>query len=249
MALRFGTDGVRGVANAELTPELALALGRAAARVLGGDRVVIGRDTRRSGPMLEAALAAGFAVGRRRRRAGRRGADAGRRLPLRRPALRGRRDLGLPQPLRRQRDQALRARRAQAARRRRGGHRGRARAGAGRRRREPAAAGPGVGTHPDAAGRRPRATSTTSSACSRRPACSTGLRHRRSTAPTGRRARSAPEVFDRLGADVVVHPRRARRLQHQRPLRRHPSRARWLTPSVVGGCRRSAWPSTATATG
>jgi phosphoglucosamine mutase len=61
MALRFGTDGVRGVANAELTPELALALGRAAARVLDGDHVVIGRDTRISGPLLEAALAAGFA--------------------------------------------------------------------------------------------------------------------------------------------------------------------------------------------
>jgi phosphoglucosamine mutase len=59
--LRFGTDGVRGVANAELTPELALALGRAAARVLGGDRCAIGRDTRRSGPVLEAALAAGLA--------------------------------------------------------------------------------------------------------------------------------------------------------------------------------------------
>jgi phosphoglucosamine mutase len=59
--LRFGTDGVRGVANTELTPELALALGRAAARVLGGRRVAIGRDTRRSGPMLEAALTAGFA--------------------------------------------------------------------------------------------------------------------------------------------------------------------------------------------
>jgi len=59
--LSFGTDGVRGVANADLTPELALALGRASARVLGGDAVVIGRDTRRSGPMLEAALAAGFA--------------------------------------------------------------------------------------------------------------------------------------------------------------------------------------------
>jgi phosphoglucosamine mutase len=58
--LRFGTDGVRGVANAELTPELALALGRAAARVLGGDRFAIGRDTRRSGPMLEAALGAGL---------------------------------------------------------------------------------------------------------------------------------------------------------------------------------------------
>jgi phosphoglucosamine mutase len=58
--LKFGTDGVRGVANAELTPELALALGRAAARVLGGDRFAIGRDTRRSGPMLEAALGAGL---------------------------------------------------------------------------------------------------------------------------------------------------------------------------------------------
>jgi phosphoglucosamine mutase len=58
--LRFGTDGVRGVANAELTPELALGLGRAAARVLGGDRFAVGRDTRRSSPMLEAALCAGL---------------------------------------------------------------------------------------------------------------------------------------------------------------------------------------------
>jgi phosphoglucosamine mutase len=60
--LKFGTDGVRGVANAELTPELALALGRAAARVLGGRgrRFAIGRDTRRSGPLLEAALTAGL---------------------------------------------------------------------------------------------------------------------------------------------------------------------------------------------
>jgi len=59
--LKFGTDGVRGLANAELTPELAMALGRAAARVLGGDHVAVGRDTRRSGPLLEAALAAGLA--------------------------------------------------------------------------------------------------------------------------------------------------------------------------------------------
>ncbi len=57
----FGTDGVRAVANTELTPEVALALGRAAAGVLGGDTFVIGRDPRRSGPMLEAALAAGLA--------------------------------------------------------------------------------------------------------------------------------------------------------------------------------------------
>jgi phosphoglucosamine mutase len=58
----FGTDGVRGVANKDLTPELALRLGRAAGHVLGGagHRVVVGRDTRRSGRMLESALAAGL---------------------------------------------------------------------------------------------------------------------------------------------------------------------------------------------
>ncbi|HSS09596.1 MAG TPA: phosphoglucosamine mutase [Acidimicrobiales bacterium] len=63
MALKFGTDGVRGVANAELTPELVLALGRAAARVLGGPTgaFLIGRDTRASGPLLQSALAAGLA--------------------------------------------------------------------------------------------------------------------------------------------------------------------------------------------
>lgn len=62
MTRLFGTDGVRGVANRDLTPDLALALGRAAAFVLapdGGD-LVVGRDTRISGPMLEAALVAGL---------------------------------------------------------------------------------------------------------------------------------------------------------------------------------------------
>jgi len=58
----FGTDGIRGVANLDLTAELALRLGRAAGHVLGGagHSVVIGRDTRRSGRMLESALAAGL---------------------------------------------------------------------------------------------------------------------------------------------------------------------------------------------
>jgi phosphoglucosamine mutase len=60
MTLRFGTDGVRGIANEELTVELVTALGRAAVRVLGSEPgFVVGRDTRRSGPMLEAALVAG----------------------------------------------------------------------------------------------------------------------------------------------------------------------------------------------
>jgi phosphoglucosamine mutase len=62
MSRLFGTDGVRGPANgAVLTPELSLALARSAARELGGRTVVIGRDTRPSGAMLEAAAAAGFA--------------------------------------------------------------------------------------------------------------------------------------------------------------------------------------------
>jgi phosphoglucosamine mutase len=63
VTLRFGTDGVRGVANVELTPELVVALGRAAGRVLGrrGQPFLIGRDTRLSGPMLEGALASGIA--------------------------------------------------------------------------------------------------------------------------------------------------------------------------------------------
>jgi phosphoglucosamine mutase len=59
---RFGTDGVRGVANEELTAELALALGRATARVLPAPVFVVGRDTRRSGPLLQAAFSAGLAT-------------------------------------------------------------------------------------------------------------------------------------------------------------------------------------------
>ena len=56
----FGTDGVRGVAGEFLTAELALALGRAASSIAPADapQVLIVRDTRESGEMLEAALAA-----------------------------------------------------------------------------------------------------------------------------------------------------------------------------------------------
>ncbi|MFV8317609.1 phosphoglucosamine mutase [Mycobacterium sp. 23] len=66
MGRLFGTDGVRGVANRELTAELALALGAAAARHLasstgpGRRMAVIGRDPRASGEMLEAAVIAGL---------------------------------------------------------------------------------------------------------------------------------------------------------------------------------------------
>ena len=61
----FGTDGVRGVAGEFLTAELALALGRAAAALAPAEapQVLIVRDTRESGEMLEASLAAGVAAG------------------------------------------------------------------------------------------------------------------------------------------------------------------------------------------
>lgn len=63
MSRLFGTDGVRGIANEELTPELAYKLGRTGAYVLTEGKkgkVLIGKDTRASGDMLEAALTAGF---------------------------------------------------------------------------------------------------------------------------------------------------------------------------------------------
>jgi phosphoglucosamine mutase len=74
VSLRFGTDGVRGVAGPELTPELVVALGRAAARTLVADpnrvagagagrrQFLVGRDTRWSGPVVQAALSAGLAA-------------------------------------------------------------------------------------------------------------------------------------------------------------------------------------------
>lgn len=65
MGRLFGTDGVRGIANIELTCEIAFQLGKAGAYVLSEEsqhipRIVIGKDTRRSGDMLEMALAAGI---------------------------------------------------------------------------------------------------------------------------------------------------------------------------------------------
>jgi phosphoglucosamine mutase len=64
MGKYFGTDGVRGVANSELTPELAFKLGRFGGYVLTKNqdrpKVLIGRDTRISGHMLEGALVAGL---------------------------------------------------------------------------------------------------------------------------------------------------------------------------------------------
>ena len=65
MARLFGTDGVRGIAGEDLTPGLAMLIGRGAATVLTAQtshrpRILIGKDTRISGDMLEAALSAGL---------------------------------------------------------------------------------------------------------------------------------------------------------------------------------------------
>ncbi len=65
MGKLFGTDGVRGIANKELTPELALNIGKAGAYVLTKEnkhapKIIVGMDTRISGDMLEAALTAGM---------------------------------------------------------------------------------------------------------------------------------------------------------------------------------------------
>jgi phosphoglucosamine mutase len=62
LAVRFGTDGVRGVANVDLTPEVVLALGRATARVLGAHDFLIARDTRVSSPVLSGAVTTGLAA-------------------------------------------------------------------------------------------------------------------------------------------------------------------------------------------
>lgn len=61
MNLRFGTDGVRAEALTQLTTDFVRALGAAAARTLEGDTIVIGRDTRESGPELQRAFAEGAA--------------------------------------------------------------------------------------------------------------------------------------------------------------------------------------------
>ena len=221
----FGTDGVRGRANdAPMTPETALRLGQAAGRYFTErrprHRVLIGKDTRRSGYMIENALTAGFtSVGMdvflvgpvpdaRRRHA--------RPLDARRP--RGD-DLRLAQPLRGQRHQVLRPRRLQALRRRRGGDRGAARGRAavlaapahiGRATRIDDAPRPLHGVRQDHLPARP---------APRRPQGRRRLRQRRGLPHRPRGA---------LGARRRGDParRRPRRLQHQPRLRLDPHRRR-----------------------
>ncbi len=229
-ALRFGTDGVRAVANTELTPAYVLDLGRAAARVLvdsagGRGPILVGRDTRRSGPLLEGALAAGIAA---------EGVDVellgvapdpgrGPRLGVGAPAGGG--DHGIPQPVLGQRGQALRGRRPQAPRRRRGPHRGRAPC-AGRADRR----GQRRRAHPPPPGcRRVVCRAPVPHVPLRRPGWGQGGRRRRQRCHEHRRTdRPRPP-----GGDRPPDPRRTGRHQHQRPLRRH-------VPGGGGGCGRRA---------
>lgn len=63
MGSLFGTDGIRGIANKDLTPELAFKVGRAGAYILSKGnkgKIYVGKDTRKSGDMIEAALTAGI---------------------------------------------------------------------------------------------------------------------------------------------------------------------------------------------
>ena len=250
MAALFGTDGVRGVAGEFLTAELALrsgARGRARSRPSEHPQVLIVRDTRESGEMLEAALAAGVAAGRRARAARRRAAHAGRvaaGAPLRlRPGGRG---LGLAQPVPGQRDQVLRPRGHEARRRRRRPRSSAVLGGAapaadiGRVRELHGAAGDYL-RELELRFERP----ATSRACA---SCSTA----RTAPPTA----SRPEIFRRLGADVdaiAVEPD-GRNINDE--LRLHARRARspsgrraattWASPSTATAT--ACWPWTATAT-
>ena len=62
MAIYFGTDGIRGVANVQITPDLATRCGNALAQ-MGAKKVLLGRDTRRSGDMLACGLGCGLCAG------------------------------------------------------------------------------------------------------------------------------------------------------------------------------------------
>ena len=160
--MKFGTDGVRGRANSELTASFALDLGRAAARVLGASTAVVGGDSRISTPMLEAAFVAGLSSEGVEVHPSRRGADGCDRVRGRPPGRNGCCGVGLPQPVRGQRHQAVRGGRYEAARRARTADRAGARRRCPRRRASRAACMV-VATS--------AATSTISSACSRGAIC------------------------------------------------------------------------------
>ena len=237
-AVKFGTDGVRGVANTDLTASFALDLGRAAARVLGGSEAVVGGDTRLSTAMLEAAFVAGLAS---------EGVVVHRLGVVPTPVVAfeaARRDcLGAMisashNPYQRQRHQAVRPRRHEAARRGRGSASRPTSSPCRRPTGDPAPARRRRG-QPGLPRPRPRRA--------RGPPARRAAHRRRRRQRRGQRARRR-RCSRATGADVVVIHDRARRPQHQRRLRGHRHR-------VAGrrGRRRTAptsgSPSTATPTG
>ena len=218
----FGTDGVRGLANREVTAELALDLSVAAARVImargdvrPGPRATPRRGRPRPadlGPDPRARRRGGAGLGRGRRAPAPGGPDAGRRLPHRRPRRRPRRGHQcLAQPDARQRHQVPRPRWPQAGRRRRGPDRGADGQRVGRAHRRRRGQGAPVRT-PDRGVRRPPADHA--GPLAHRAQGRRRLRQRRrhrgradGAASGGRRRRG-----DRC---------RTRRPQHQRGLRLH----------------------------
>ncbi len=205
----FGTDGVRGLANRELTADLALGLAQAAAAVLTQGRhadelraagrrpvAVVARDPRVSGEFLTAAVAAGLASSGVDVLDAGRHPDPGDRVPDRLHPRRLRRDdLGVAQPRARQRHQVLLVRRHEAPRRGRGPHR--VATSASRSSRPSAAASAASSDSPT-----PRtATSCTCSArCRTASTASTSC----STAPTARPRASRPRRSATPGAKVTV---------------------------------------------
>ena len=225
MTLRFGTDGVRGVANVELTSELVTALGRAAARVLGSDAAVRGRPRHAPlGPDARGGAGRGHLRRGRRRRARRRAPHARGRARRAASAARpaavisashnpfGDNGIKLFAPGGRKIPDAARAR-------------GRARAARARGRRSPSRDPRGSASACRAS---TAARSTTTSRTlvdslagppARRAARGARLRQRRRVPRRAHRARA------RSAPTVDVHPRRARRREHQRRLRLDAPRA------------------------
>ena len=221
--LRFGTDGVRGDADTYLTSPSVVALGRAAARVIGAGEFLIGRDTRESGPRIDADLTRGFAA---------EGAHVTSLGVASTPAIaflaqqsrRARRDrVGEPQPVERQRREDRRERRPEAGRRARARDRGRA----------PAPPRPGNFAAGSARGRRRRfrADSRGRSRCvCRAPPRRARRTHTRRCAHRGRlrqrRRIGAGAAHVRGGRSARRRDQcGARRPQHQRRLRIDPSGA------------------------
>ena len=194
VSLKFGTDGVRGVANIELTPSSPCSRRGRGARPGSTHRG--GRAARGVGPMLEAAFAAGLAAGRRCRVLGcRSDPGGGGWLGATRPR---RGHLGVPEPLRRQRHQAVRGRRPQAPRRGREPHRARA-PGALTAPGLPPLSGEALGAVVDA-GRVAAYRGAPRRALEDRPFRPADRRR----LCQRRRQRGRPRVFSAAGADVVV---------------------------------------------